>query len=89
MSNKENSTDRLPESHQSKTSLLTHIRHELRTPMNAIIGYSEMLLDDARDLELDRLIPDLQQMLVTAKQLLTLINDILAPTNLETRKADL
>ena len=24
-------------------------RHDLRTPINAIIGYSEMLLEDARD----------------------------------------
>ena len=24
-------------------------RHDLRTPINAILGYSEMLLEDARD----------------------------------------
>jgi serine/threonine protein kinase/AmiR/NasT family two-component response regulator len=89
VSNEENFTARLPESSQSKSSILTHIRHELRTPMNAIIGYSEMLLDDATDLELHRLVPDLQQMLAAAKQLLKLINDILAPAKLEVRKADL
>jgi signal transduction histidine kinase len=28
---------------------LSHLRHELHTPLNHIIGYSEMLLEDAAD----------------------------------------
>ncbi len=35
--------------------------HELRTPLNAIIGYSEMLQEDAKDLDEESLIPDLQK----------------------------
>ena len=39
---------------QANRVLLASIRHELRTPINAILGYSEMLLEDAA-------IPDLQR----------------------------
>jgi signal transduction histidine kinase len=31
--------------------------HELRTPMNAIIGYAEILREDAEDEENDAIIP--------------------------------
>src|SRR4051794_6279659 len=40
---------------------LRETRHTLRTPLNHIIGYSEMLLESADDLGLDELVPDLQQ----------------------------
>ena len=28
---------------------LAHLRHELRTPLNHVLGYSEMLLEDASE----------------------------------------
>ena len=31
----------------------SHLRHELRTPINHIIGYSELLLEEARDSQLE------------------------------------
>ena len=39
---------------QHKSQFLANMSHELRTPLNAIIGVTEMLLEDARDLEARR-----------------------------------
>ena len=34
----------------SQLSLLSHLRHELRTPINAIVGYSEMIIEEMEDM---------------------------------------
>jgi class 3 adenylate cyclase/AmiR/NasT family two-component response regulator len=62
---------------------LATIRHELRTPINAIIGYSEMLLEDAAGLGQDDLIADVQKIRAGGHQLLGLLNDILSPAHTE------
>jgi class 3 adenylate cyclase len=64
------------------------MRHELRTPVNAIIGYSEMLLEDAED-GAGSLAPDVGKILDAGRSLLRLINDILAPSKLEGSEIDL
>jgi DNA-binding response OmpR family regulator len=55
------------------------LRHELRTPLNVIIGYSEMLLEDARDEGLEDLIKDLNSVRTAGRKLVMLVDEILAP----------
>ena len=40
---------------QHKSTFLANMSHELRTPLNAVIGYSEMLQEDAADVRSRRL----------------------------------
>ncbi|MBI1848342.1 MAG: response regulator [Candidatus Rokubacteria bacterium] len=67
---------------------LSHLRHELRTPLNHVIGYSEMLLEDAEGAAA-ALVPALRRIHDDARQILGLINDVLAPSILEAGAGDL
>lgn len=57
-------------------ALLSHMRHELCTPINAILGYSEMLIEDAEGSRHDAL-GDLRQVHDDGQRLLTLTSSIL------------
>lgn len=53
--------------------------HDLRTPLNSIIGYSEMLMEQAQEEGRDDFLADLQRTLSAGQQLLALINDNFQP----------
>src|SRR5215475_10680100 len=74
---------------QHKSEFLANMSHELRTPLNAIIGFSELLEEEAGDLEGGRLVPDLQKIAVAAKHQLSLINDILDLSKVEAGRMEL
>ena len=74
---------------QHKSEFLANMSHELRTPLNAIIGYSELLEEEAGDLDGGRLVPDLQKIAVAAKHQLSLINDILDLSKVEAGRMEL
>jgi signal transduction histidine kinase len=73
----------------AKSQFLANMSHELRTPLNAIIGYSEMLQEEAQDLEQKALVPDLGKIQGAGKHLLGLINDILDLSKIEAGKMTL
>jgi PAS domain S-box-containing protein len=80
---------RLEEASQHKSQFLANMSHELRTPLNAIIGYSEMLQEEAEDLDAEAFLPDLQRINAAGKHLLGLINDILDLSKIEAGRMDL
>jgi len=73
---------------QAKSAFLANMSHELRTPMNAILGYSEMLMEEAEDLKQEDFIPDLKKINQAGTHLLALINDVLDLSKIESGKME-
>ncbi len=76
------------EANRAKSEFLANMSHELRTPMNAILGYSEMLIEEAEDLQQEDFIPDLKKINQAGTHLLALINDILDLSKVEAGRMD-
>jgi signal transduction histidine kinase len=74
---------------QAKSGFLANMSHELRTPMNAIIGYSEMLMEDAEDEGNEDAVGDLKKIHSAGTHLLSLINDVLDLAKIESGKMDI
>ncbi len=81
--------DRAEEASRAKSNFLANMSHELRTPMNAIIGYSEMLIEDAEEEGLDEFQSDLGKICSSGKHLLGLINEILDLSKIEAGKMEI
>lgn len=60
------------------------LRHTLRTPLNHIIGYSELLLDEAKERGLEDMVADLRNIHTAGKDLLALINELFDPAAVDT-----
>jgi signal transduction histidine kinase/DNA-binding response OmpR family regulator len=77
------------EANRTKSLFLANMSHELRTPMNAIIGYSEILIEECEEMEPEEIEADLEKVLASAKHLLGLINDVLDLSKIEAGKMTL
>ena len=73
---------------RAKSLFLTNMSHELRTPLSAVIGYSEMLEEEAEDLKLPTLVTDLGKIKSNASHLLSLINNLLDLSKIEAERMD-
>lgn len=62
---------------EAKSAFLANMSHELRTPMNAIIGFTRLVMRRSQDVLPQRQYENLERILLSAEHLLTLINDIL------------
>ncbi len=77
------------EANEAKSNFLANISHELRTPMNAILGYTELLMEEAEENHATETLPDLQKVHSAGKHLLTLIDDILDIAKIESGRMNL
>ncbi|MEW6160108.1 MAG: adenylate/guanylate cyclase domain-containing protein [Verrucomicrobiota bacterium] len=74
---------------QNQKHHLARIRHELRTPINHIIGYSEMLQEEALDAGQKQFLRDLERIHHGGRQLLDLINRFFDSEKFDSRRWDL
>lgn len=81
--------DKLETASRHKSEFLANMSHELRTPMNAIIGFTRLVLRRSKDILPMRQAENLEKILVSANHLLSLINDILDLAKVEAGRMDL
>lgn len=74
---------------RAKSQFLANMSHELRTPLNGIIGFSQLLKEDAEDLGYTDFIPDLEAIRSSGIRLLDVINDILDISKIEAGRMEL
>ena len=74
---------------QSKWTILSNMIHEFRSPLNAIIGYSEILEKEAQYIVEEEFVSDLGKIKSAGKHLLSLINDILDISKIEAGRMEL
>lgn len=68
---------------------LAKVRHDLRTPINHVLGYCEMLLDEPANPAWPNLHDDLQRILNGGKQVLALVNYHFDPEQVKPVRPDL
>ncbi len=73
----------------AKGQFLANMSHELRTPMNAILGYAEILRDEADELPKKEFSEDLQKISVAGQHLMMLINSVLDFSKIEAGRMQL
>jgi signal transduction histidine kinase len=68
---------------RTKSQFLANMSHEFRTPLNAIIGYGEMLHEESEDFENTILTDDLNKIVTAGRHLLKLVEDVLDISKIE------
>jgi len=78
-------TEQMQRATLAKSEFLAKMSHELKNPLNSIIGYSEMLLEGLEDVESEKY-GDLMSIRCAGHKLLELIDDLLDLSKLEAGK---
>ena len=72
------------EANQAKTKFLSEMSHDIRTPMNAVLGFTTLLARDAENP--DKVREYTKKIMASGQHLLSLINDILDVSKIESGK---
>jgi PAS domain S-box-containing protein len=74
---------------QAKSQFLANMSHELRTPMNAIIGFTRLVMRRSKDALSQRQYENLDKILISSDHLLSLINSVLDLSKIEAGQMDI
>ena len=74
---------------QAKSEFLSLMSHELRTPLQAIIGYTEVVIEELKLADDENHINDLARVISNSERLLKLINGVLDLAKIESGRMEL
>ncbi len=80
---------RAEEANQAKSEFLSLMSHELRTPLQAVIGYTDVVIEELKLEGLDIYTKDLNRVVNNSERLLRLINGVLDLAKIESGQMDL
>ena len=69
----------------AKTTFLNHMSHDIRTPMNAIVGFTDIAMKRKPNKEVENCLKKIRQ---SSEYLMTLINDVLDISRIESGKLE-
>ena len=73
----------------AKTQFLHNVSHDIRTPMNAILGYSELMKNELKDNDLPKVVEHLNKLQKAGNILLSIINNVLDMARIESGHMEL
>ena len=73
----------------AKTQFLHNVSHDIRTPMNAILGYSELMKNELKDNDLPKVFEHLNKLQKAGNILLSIINNVLDMARIESGHMEL
>jgi PAS domain S-box-containing protein len=85
----ESQTEKTLEASDTLKKFLAMFSHELRSPLNSIIGFSELLTADMQDLQPDRFQEFMQNIQASGRHLQQILNDILDLSKIEAGQLEL
>jgi signal transduction histidine kinase/HAMP domain-containing protein len=85
----EEKSRQLEVANRHKSDFLANVSHDLRTPLNSIIGFTRIVLRRTGDQIADLQKENLQKVLISSEHLLKLINGLLDLAKIEAGKMDL
>ena len=74
---------------RAKSEFLSLMSHELRTPLQAIIGYTEVVIEELKLADDEHHLKDLNRVILNSERLLKLINGVLDLAKIESGRMDL
>ena len=73
----------------AKTRFLNNMSHDIRTPMNAVLGYAQLMKDELKENELSETSEHLEKLQQSGNLLLSIINNVLDMARIESGRMEI
>ena len=73
----------------AKTRFLNNMSHDIRTPMNAILGYAQLMEEELKEKDLPETSDHLEKLQQSGNLLLSIINNVLDMARIESGRMEI